>query len=494
MSTPAATVVPQGQEPTTRAVIAALVAFVFVWGATLAIGNAPFPILHDMSEAYVWGREFQFGYNQHPPFWAWVCGAWFLVFPRTGWAFALLGALNAGIGLGGAWMLIGRFARGPKRVAALALLLLTPFYTFGCYKYDANTIFLSIWPWTIYFFWASLEERRLGAAIGFGLCAGLALMSKYYALILFATCGLAALQTPYFWGYLRARSPWISVAFAAAVCAPHVVWLLTHQAPPLQYLASVSGRRFVDIAGDAASTGLTSLVSLLAALAVAIWFSRGPKLAPAESPHLRVLGTLAFAPLILTLIAGLALRTKLTPEMPIGTFALAPLFFIEVLGAPRPERLAALATRLAAGLLALMFVASPFVMAGRVWLWAKANEVAPMAEIAVEANKLWREKVGTPLAFVAGHGYENGVVFYSPDRARSFYDFNFSRSLWVTPEALAKYGLLTVCLKDDAECLAQNAKFLTPQTTQTNVTVAHRFWTHVTRDFNFVVTIVPPRG
>ena len=119
-------------EPGNALIVGLLAGFVVVWTAYLSIGHAPFPILHDMSEAYVWGREFQLGYNQHPPFWAWVCGAWFLALPRAGWAFAALGALNAAIGLGGAWLLIGDFARGAKRWAAFALLLLTPFYTFGC--------------------------------------------------------------------------------------------------------------------------------------------------------------------------------------------------------------------------------------------------------------------------------------------------------------------------------------------------------------------------
>ncbi len=79
------------REPGTFWIVVLLSAFFVAWTACLSIVNAPFPILHDMSEAYVWGREFQLGYNQHPPFWAWICGAWFLVFPRAGWAFAALG-------------------------------------------------------------------------------------------------------------------------------------------------------------------------------------------------------------------------------------------------------------------------------------------------------------------------------------------------------------------------------------------------------------------
>ena len=80
-----------------------------------------------MAEAYVWGREFQLGYFAHPPFWAWIAGLWFEFFPRVDWAFYLLSMLNAGLGLLGSWFLIGNFASGDRRLAATALLLLTPF-------------------------------------------------------------------------------------------------------------------------------------------------------------------------------------------------------------------------------------------------------------------------------------------------------------------------------------------------------------------------------
>ena len=109
-----------------------------------------------------------------------------LVFPRTGWAFALLSSVNAGIGLWGAWMLIGDFAEGRKRMTAWALLLLTPLYTFYAYKYNANIIFLSIWPWTLHYFVRSVQGRRLSDAIALGALIGLAMISKYYALILVA--------------------------------------------------------------------------------------------------------------------------------------------------------------------------------------------------------------------------------------------------------------------------------------------------------------------
>ena len=75
-----------------------------------------------MAEAYAWGREFQLGYNQHPPFFAWICRVVVPVFPRAGWAFATCRWSTRAIGLVGAWALIGRFAGGRRARRATALL------------------------------------------------------------------------------------------------------------------------------------------------------------------------------------------------------------------------------------------------------------------------------------------------------------------------------------------------------------------------------------
>ena len=139
--------------------------FVLIWTLYGVISALPAAIHNDMAEAYAWGREFQLGYEKHPPFWAWIAGLWFEVFPRADWAFILLAVLNAGFGLYGSWMLIGDFATGDRRRTATALLLLTPLYTFLALKYNANSIFLSLWPWTMHFFVRSIDDRRVGDAI-----------------------------------------------------------------------------------------------------------------------------------------------------------------------------------------------------------------------------------------------------------------------------------------------------------------------------------------
>jgi 4-amino-4-deoxy-L-arabinose transferase-like glycosyltransferase len=473
--------------------------FVVIWAVFFAVTEAPVAIKHDMSEAYAWGHEFQLGYNQHPPFWAWICGLWFSILPRTGWAFALLSSLNAAIGLWGAWTLIGDFADGRKRIAALALLLLTPLYTFYAYKYNANIIFLSIWPWTLHYFVRSLERRSLADAIAFGVAVGLAMMSKYYALILVAACLLATLQHPARWKYLGSVSPYVSAVTAALIFAPHAWWLITNDAPPLRYLASVSGQRWDAVLAHVGGTLLGALAMNAGPVVVvgwAAWTSRRNSVAASarDPATLRVLATLALAPLALTIVTALVLRNPITSEMTVGIFPLLPLLLIDIAGVSDVDPLYRVSVRLAAALTFGALAVSPLEAYARTYWSSNAMNVLPFQEVATEATRLWHEKTSTPLAYVAGSDwYENATAFYSPDRPSVFVHFDYSMNLWVTPETLARRGLLSVCVSTDGKCLAATARFVTPGTTRTELSLSHVFWSHVARPVQFVVTMIPPR-
>jgi 4-amino-4-deoxy-L-arabinose transferase-like glycosyltransferase len=482
-------------EPPPRAVFGVFMAFVAVWSVYFAIAESQASIHNDMAEAYAWGREFQLGYNQHPPFWAWICGAWFEVFPRAGWAFAILSSLNAAIGLLGSWKLIGRFAEGDKRAAATALLVLSPFYTFLSYKYNANSIFLSIWPWTTYYFVRAIDEGKIRDAALFGLGMGLALLSKYYSLILGATCLLAALRHPARERYFRSASPYLSVAVAAAVCAPHVAWLASSGAPPVRYLQHISGRGWASVAFYAATafTGALAQNGVVVAVVAGAALAAPRKPAVPRDPRLAMVATLALAPLFLTVAAALALRTKVSTNMLIGTFSLAPLLAIEIARVGDLYRLRWISTRLAAGISLGALAASPAVALGKAWFSRDANDWEPRKELARAATRFWREKTGRPLVYAAGSfRYDNAVAFYSEDRPHVFVRFDYFANTWVTPKALAENGLLSVCRKDDAECLAATAALATPATSRTEMTLSHRFWGHDAKPVDFVVTAIPP--
>jgi len=74
-----------------------------------------------------------------------------------------------------------------------------------------------------------------------------------------------------------------------------------------------------------------------------------------------------------------------------------------------------------------------------------------------------------------------------------FVNFDYFGNHWVTPEKLAAGGLLTICRKDDAACLAQTARFATPAARREEITLAHAAFGRSRPPVDFVLTAIPPR-
>jgi 4-amino-4-deoxy-L-arabinose transferase-like glycosyltransferase len=475
--------------------------FVLIWTLYAVISASPAAIHNDMAEAYAWGREFQLGYEKHPPFWAWIAGFWFEVFPRADWAFDLLAVSNAVIGLYGSWMLIGDFADGDKRLAATALLLLTPFYTFLALKYNANSIFLSLWPWTMHFFVRSIDERRLVDAILFGLFIGVALLSKYYALILAATCLVAALVHPSRRAYFASATPYVSVLVATLIFAPHAWWLVHSDAPPVSYFIHKTGLGVITVILACGSL----LVGVLLFHSVGIGLIAFAKRSDPRSwiaafrfrwavPRFRVLAILAVLPLVLTVLAGLVFRLRPDTNMTIGIFSFMPLLLIELAGAEGDTRLYHLVRTLAIAVALVALVLSPAVALAKIWYRRDNNYTEPRKELAHAATELWRKTTALPLRYVGGsQRYEDAVAFYSPDDPHVFIHLDYHRAPWVTPDDLSREGLLVVCSDADKHCLKSAANVSTPQTRRTDLSLVHSFWGYTVGEASFVITIIPPR-
>ena len=482
--------------------VALLAIFVAIWALYAVISAAPAAVHNDMAEAYVWGREFQLGYSKHPPFWAWAVGLWFEVFPRTDWAFALLATLNAGLGLYGSWMLIGNFTDGDRRLAAAVLLLLTPFYTFLALKYNANSIFLSLWPWTMHFFVRSIDKRRLPDAFLFGLFMGMALLSKYFALILAVTCFAAALVHPKWRAYFTSASPYVSVVVASLLLAPHVWWLARSDAGPVDYFIHKTGFGFAAV--------ILSCVTLIAGVIafhsivmvpIALVKRSSPKSWWAAfrvrwaEPRFRVLTILAVLPLGLTVMAGLVFRLRPDTNMVIAIFSLMPLLLIELAGGEGEDgRLYRRGRAIAVGVTLGALVLSPAIAIAKFWYGSDNNYTEPRKELARRATEIWHETVAVPLQYVAGsRRYENAVAFYSADQPHVFTHQDAARAPWVTPEDIDRAGLLVVCAEKDEGCLKSSAGIKSSRIRRAELTVAHSYWGYTAHPVSFTITIVPPR-
>ena len=479
-----------------RLLFGLIVALALAYAAISVLSTGAGAIHEDMVEAYVWGGHFELGYYKHPPLWAWIAGGWFRLLPRTAWAFALLCAINVATGLWGAWLVIGRFAEGEKRLAAFLLLLITPFYAFPAFVFNANAIFISLWPWTAYAFVRAIDERKLTWAVAFGLLAGADMLSKYYAVVLLGSCFLAALAHPKAKAYFTSPSPYLSVLVGAIVFAPHVWWLIQTGFLPFSYfhgetghgLGYSAGTAVKLVAGDLAFLAVVIILVLVSARAGLRRIRTGTT-AIATDPRLRLVAVLTIAPLALTVIFGLVFRLKLSTNWTIAIFPLAPLLVVEVADPPRLGRLARIAFGLGLLLAVAGLAAAPFVPA----LSHAAKDIQPRREVARAADALWAARSAAPMPVVGGDDtYAEATAFYSTSRPAIFIHFDPRLSPWIDVGDLTRSGLVAVCPATDLDCVAGAVRYSTPLTVWSRLTLAHDVGRRAGPPQAFIIGVTPP--
>lgn len=473
--------------------------FVALWTLYGAITGQSSAVHHDTVEAYVWGREFQLGYYKHPPLWAWMAGAWFLVAPHQDWAFRLLSMINAAIGLWGSWRLIGDFTEGASRPAATLLLLLTPCFTFLAYKFNANSIFLSVWPWALHYFVRSFDTRGWRDAVMFGAFMAAAVLSKYFAVILAVTCLLAMFMHPLWRRYLRSSAPYVSIAVAVALLVPHLWWLVQTGFLPFHYFDQETGRSYAPVLLHALGTvgavvALHVFVIALVASCGSLPFAQWPDSAVMFwlVPRNRMLAVLALAPVVLSVAVALVFRNKISSSMFIGTFSLIPLLLIKI-AKPNSLRLLHRAS-IGAGLIAIASLAlSPAIALAKMRFSREPDIMQPRAEVAQVVTRIWRRSTRSPLMYVAGSEfYANATGFYGADHPHVFIDFNYREAPWVTPDRLRRGGLVVVCDDDDEVCLANANRIATPRTFEVQFAVAHTYGGLAKPIAHFKLFVTPP--
>src|SRR4029450_3552311 len=226
-------------DPTRRnrtALIAALV-YAATWPLYAIVAKSSQGINADLGEMVVWSRNLAWGYPKHPPLAAWILAGWFAIFPLADWAFYTLAVLNLRIGLYLSFLLAGLWLDGAKQAVAPFLLALIPFYNFIGLKFDQNSILIPLWALTTWAFVLSYERRDAGYAALAGVAAAAAMLTKYWSVfLLFALC-IAALCDRRRGEYFRSTAPYVTVAVGGVLIAPHIIWLVQENYPPLSWVA-----------------------------------------------------------------------------------------------------------------------------------------------------------------------------------------------------------------------------------------------------------------
>jgi 4-amino-4-deoxy-L-arabinose transferase-like glycosyltransferase len=449
---------------------------------TFAFSNLSLDILENIG----WGREWQWGYYKHPPLQAWVTGGLYTLVGDTAWPLYVLGP--AAIVLTYIPLfLLGRDAAGP-RAGLLAVLLFSLVYyaNVPTPEFNANVIQMPIWAWAAFALWRSMTRRTIGWWVLLGVVAALAVYAKYSALILFASLILTSLLMAEGRAAYRTAGPYLAILVAAVLVAPQINWLVASHFQPLTFAEGRGGEirgimRVLQPLGFLATQAfdhIGAILMLVAGGAWLAWFGRAAEGVsfPSSAPVRRFVASMAIAPYALTVvlsgITGVGLLDMWGAPMPVWISLAAVLFLKPVYEAAKLDRMLAF--------WAILFVGAPvfvgIVAAFGPALGARPIRVAfPGPPMAQELTDIWRKTTGQPLAIVAGDIWSSGVVVtYSPDRPSVFTGANPRFSPWITPERIARQGVL-VTWSEASDDPPASYRYLAPFVATGVVSVPYRF-------------------
>jgi 4-amino-4-deoxy-L-arabinose transferase-like glycosyltransferase len=204
------------------AALAALTALRLVIAATT-------PLAPDEAYYWVWSHALAAGYPDHPPMVALWIRLGTLIAGDGALGVRLLGPVSVAIA---SLLLVDAADRLlPGRNAGLraaALMNATLLFGVGAVVMTPDTPLLFFWTCCL---WATARLLRSGHALwwlAIGLFAGLALASKYTAVLLWFGIGAWLLVTPAMWFWLRRPAPWLGALLGAAVFLPVLAWNADH--------------------------------------------------------------------------------------------------------------------------------------------------------------------------------------------------------------------------------------------------------------------------
>lgn len=431
-----------------------ILAFCLVWWGIFAM-TRHYLDGADMVENYAWGMEWQWGTNKHPPLFGWITAAWFRLFAASDSAYYLLNQVNLAVALGLLALAMKRVLGWEKVLIAIVLTTLgTHFGPDSGFKYNANTALL---PFVAGFVWSLLHALERGRARWFvlaGVFAAAALLTKYYAFVMFAAIGLAVLITlrPPLIPLLKGTA--LTAATTLLLVSPHIVWSIHHGWPSLHYMhaaheamAEIGGFRAYVVA-LAGALGFSAL-ALLAWGGSLVRLPAGPA-EPVPRPPRLGLSILALS-VALTVLAALVQGIS-----PVSSWLIPALLFLGwALVDLTPARFDSgiLARRVYWFGLIYLLVA---VVAAALWesqyrAYPAQPAYALPQRIAEDVTRLYRDTYGQPIEYAAGTFPLPYILsFYSPDHPHGLYGFDLggldlAESPWIDAHALKAGNKLAVC-------------------------------------------------
>jgi hypothetical protein len=467
-----------------RTFAAFLAVHALVWTVLPTILYPNLPL--DLIEALMYGREWQLGYDKLPPLPWWLVE---IAYKIAGHDFAYY--LLAQISVVAAFAVVF-FAARPLAGAlgALVSVLIVDglhYLNYTSAKFNHDVIQLPFWALAGFSFHRALRGRRNIDWILLGLAVGISLWAKYFVVVLVAPMALFVLVDRDARETLATPGPYIAIAVALIVMAPHLIWLVRNDFLPIAYAEhrAVLSRGWYDHLWHPLQFAASQLFFLIPSLLIAAPLfvprrtaAEPPIASQADSTDMKIVTWLAFGPIV-TVLAMSTVSGR-------GTVAMwgYPLWLFLGLWLVLTARRALDTMRLARIMItwAIVFVclALAFVVNYAVMPHFDHRYRAvffPGQALGREIAQRYTAATGAPPVYVIGEMWDGGnIEHYAPSHPRVLVDGKPERAPWIDLNDLKAKGAVVIWTAGDLKTLpAEFSKIAAGADVQTPIQLHYRW-------------------
>ncbi|MBN2162012.1 MAG: glycosyltransferase family 39 protein [Pontiellaceae bacterium] len=416
-----------------------------VWTFLPWLCNSCLPL--DSIEAVMWGSQWQWGYDKHPPLSAWTPELMTDLMGDGGlYLLSQLCVVIAGLGI----YRLGRRLNLSARQSLVAVLLLDTiyYYQFISVEFNVNILQMPLWAWGWYFGIDAVSRKKYGSWIGLGICIALGALTKYIAVFLLAPLFAAWWQRGELKKALTSPGLYLAGILSILVFLPHLIWMKNHDWITITY-GLRRGAEEETLWWHHLWNPLEFLLTQAAILAPVIIVAvigkvRNRTSSPPGKDGAMGLALGAFLAIaLLSLATGMAPVTMWAAPMPLAVgLWLVPRFELDRI----PRTL----------LTSMVVMSSVFVIGYGVTyglgpkMRDKPHRVNyPGKALAAAVEERWHEKQNAPLQYVIGDEFLGGIVnHYGADEPAVMIRGDLERSAYLTEEQVRKNGAMVIWLKN----------------------------------------------
>lgn len=424
--------------------------------------------VYDTLESFSWGNLWQWGYDKHPPLAAWLTATFGNLSDNPDLPLYLLAQLAIVLSFIGIWRLAREYLDPHSAVLSVFLLLGILFYSQQAERFTPDTLQFTVWAFLALYCYYAIQYGYTRYWLITGTLTGLALLTKYQALLILAPMALSILTTSKGRSRLKSPAPWLGAGLALVIFAPHLAWMQRHDFPGFHYVDDIYFERPEVAVNKTWSVFLKSpldflvncLGNVLPFLLLCIPLLRTAR--KNHQPHLNLdkasaqfkkgyLYCIALGPTLLTLMVGALTGDKLVPRWATPYFAWLPLLLLVLLNrkvdSQRFKRTAISCLLMGLFLWGLRISYLYYKPYFRDDYW-RADEFIAAREMMAKAEQLWRQVSDSPLPYLGGvHYHVMGMTAYSSQSTIPFSNLTPSQSLWLDEKDFRKKGGIIVVEK-----------------------------------------------